>query len=95
MRVLAAKLRAVMPEESPIDLDRHAYDVARIVLEARGAAVRRHVEATRTWLADATHAAADADVEAAGMGLEPPGAAEEPPSRNLEQQRRFDDEWRW
>lgn len=39
MQVLAAKLRAVMPEESPIDLDRHAEDIARTVFEARRAAV--------------------------------------------------------
>jgi hypothetical protein len=64
MRVLAAKLRAVMPEESPIDLDRHAEDIARTVFEARRAAVRRHADAARTWLAGMRHAAADGVDEA-------------------------------
>lgn len=58
MRALAAKLRAVMPDESTVDLDRHAADIARLIFQARSAAVRRHADAMRTWLADVRHESA-------------------------------------
>lgn len=51
-RNLVRKLRAVMPEQSPIDLQAHAENIAHTIHQARANAARTKAAVMRIWLDD-------------------------------------------